>query len=122
TRGLPNSSVMELSESIDLLLVTIEQDKVEEIAEDKDYFISEEIPEGTYDNDEPIETAAIMNALVVCSDLSEVDVYQLNKTLCDNLDEVENSHQSAGDIHVDDAQENVVAPIQPGAEKYYDEE
>lgn len=122
TSGLPNSSVMELSESIDLKLVTIEKDKVEEIAEDKDYFISEEIPEGTYDNDEPIETAAIMNALVVRSDLSEGDVYQLTKTLFDNLDELENSHQAAGDINVDDAQENVVAPIHPGAEKYYDEE
>lgn len=122
TSGLPNSSVMELSESIDLKLVTIEKDKVEEIAEDKDYFIAEEIPEGTYDNDEPIETAAIMNALVVRSDLSEGDVYQLTETLFDNLDELENSHQAAGDINVDDAQENTVAPMHPGAEKYYDEQ
>lgn len=122
TSGLPNSSVLELSKSVDLKLVTIEKDKVEEIAQDQDYFVVEEIPEGTYDNDEPIETAAIMNALVIRSDLSEDDVYNLTEQLFENLDKLESSHQAAADINIDDAQEGMVAPIHPGAERYYDEQ
>lgn len=122
TSGLPNSSVLELSKSIDLKIVTIEKDKVEKIAEDKDYFVTAEIPEGTYDNEEPIETAAIMNALVVRSDLSEDDVYNLTKELFENLDELENSHQAASNINVDDAQEGLVAPMHPGAKRYFDEQ
>lgn len=122
TSGLPNSSVLELSESVDLKIVTIEQDRVEEIAQDKEYFVSLEIPEGTYGNDEPIETAAIMNALVVRSDLSEDDVYKLTETLFNNLDKLENSHQAASDINLEDAQEGMVAPIHPGAQRYYDEQ
>ncbi|MGP4073519.1 TAXI family TRAP transporter solute-binding subunit [Piscibacillus sp. B03] len=122
TSGLPNSSVLELSESVDLKIVTIEQDRVEEIAQDKEYFVSLEIPEGTYGNDDPIETAAIMNALVVRSDLSEDDVYKLTETLFNNLDKLENSHQAASDINLEDAQEGMVAPIHPGAQRYYDEQ
>ncbi|MDV2583333.1 TAXI family TRAP transporter solute-binding subunit [Alkalibacillus haloalkaliphilus] len=122
TSGLPNSSVLELAESVDLQIVTIEQNRVEEIAEDKEYFVSMEIPEGTYNNDEPIETAAIMNALVVRSDLSEDDVYELTKTLFENLEQLENSHQAASDINLEDAQEGMVAPIHPGAQRYYDEQ
>jgi len=122
TSGLPNSSVLELSKSVDLKLVTIEKEKVEEIAQDEDYFVTAEIPEGTYDNDEPIETAAIMNALVVRSDLSEDDVYNLTKELYDNLDKLESSHQAAADINVEDEQEGMVAPIHPGAERYYNEQ
>ncbi|WP_017185629.1 TAXI family TRAP transporter solute-binding subunit [Alkalibacillus haloalkaliphilus] len=122
TSGLPNSSVLELAESVDLQIVTIEQERVEEIAEDKEYFVSLEIPEGTYNNDEPIETAAIMNALVVRSDLSEDDVYELTKTLFENLEQLENSHQAASDINLEDAQEGMVAPIHPGAQRYYDEQ
>src|SRR5690625_255991 len=122
TSGLPNSSVLELSKSVDLKIVTIEKEKVEKIAEDKDYFVSEEIPEGTYDNDEPVETAAIMNALVVRSDLSEDDVYKLTQELFENLDELENSHQAATEIDLDSAQEGLVAPMHPGSKRYYDEQ
>jgi len=122
TSGLPNSSVLELSKSVDLKIVTIEKEKVEKIAEDKDYFVSEEIPEGTYDNDEPVETAAIMNALVVRSDLSEDDVYKLTQELFENLDELENSHQAATEIDLDSAQEGLVAPMHPGSRRYYDEQ
>lgn len=122
TSGLPNSSVLELSKSVDLKIVTIEKEKVEEIAEDKDYFVAEEIPEGTYDNDEPIQTAAIMNALVVRSDLSEDDVYKFTKELFENLDELENSHQAATEIDLESAQEGLVAPMHPGAKRYFDEQ
>ena len=122
TSGLPNSSVLELAESVDLKMVTIEPEKVEEIAQDKDYFVAIDIPADTYNNEEPIPTAAIMNALVVRSDLSEDDVYELTKTLFDNLDQLENSHQAASDINLEDAQEGMVAPIHPGAERYYNEQ
>ncbi|NIK11777.1 TAXI family TRAP transporter solute-binding subunit [Alkalibacillus almallahensis] len=122
TSGLPNSSVLELAESVDLKIVTIEQDRVEQIAEDKDYFVPMEIPADTYGNDEPIETAAIMNALVARSDLSEDDVYKFSNQLFNNLDQLVNSHQAASDISVEGAQEGMVAPIHPGAERFYNEQ
>jgi len=120
--GLPNSSLMELEQGLDLQLVTIDQDKLKEIIATKPYFKTFEIPAGTYGNDAAIPTAAIMNALLVSSDLSESDGYKLTKALFDNLDGLKTAHQAANDISLETASEGMVAPIHPGAKKYYDEQ
>lgn len=122
TSGLPNSSVLELANSIDLSLVTVDPEKIKEIAKDQPYFVSMDIPAGTYGNEEPVSTAAIMNALVVSSDLSEDDVYKLTKTFFESLDKLVTSHQAAADISIEGAQQGLVAPVHPGAQKYYDEQ
>ncbi|MGP5436722.1 TAXI family TRAP transporter solute-binding subunit [Psychrobacter alimentarius] len=120
--GLPNSSLMELEQGLDLQLVTIDQNKLKEIIQSKPYFKTFEIPAGTYGNDAAIPTAAIMNALLVSSDLSEADGYKLTKALFDNLDGLKTAHQAANDISLEMASEGMVAPIHPGAKKYYDEQ
>ncbi|GAB2649785.1 MULTISPECIES: TAXI family TRAP transporter solute-binding subunit [Psychrobacter] len=120
--GLPNSSLMELEQGVDLQLVTIDQDKLKEIIATKPYFNTFEIPAGTYGNDAAIPTAAIMNALLVNSDLSESDGYKLTKALFDNLDGLKTAHQAANDISLETARDGMVAPIHPGAKKYYDEQ
>lgn len=113
---------MELANSIDITLVSVDPAKIKEIAETQPYFISLEIPADTYGNSEPIATAAIMNALVVSSDLSEEDGYKLTKTFFENLEALGNSHQAATEITLEDAQQGMVAPIHPGAKKYFDEQ
>ena len=122
TSGLPNSSVLELTTGLDIKLVTVNADKIAEIAKDQPYFIAIEIPADTYGNEEAIPTAAIMNALVVSSDLSEDDVYKLTKKFFESLEALENSHQAAADISLERAQEGMVAPVHPGAQKYYNEQ
>ena len=122
TSGLPNASLLELSQSLDIRMVSIDPADVEKIAEDKSYFVALEIPADTYGNEEAIPTAAIMNALIVKSDMSDYDVYKLTKTFFENLDTLENSHQAASDISLEAAQEGLVAPLHPGAERYYSEQ
>lgn len=122
TSGLPNSSLMELEQGFDLQLVSIDPAKVAEIAKNETYFTAKEIPAGTYGNEEAIPTAAIMNAFVVSSDLSEDDVYKLTKTFFESLDKLKTAHQAAADISLETAQSGMVAPIHPGAKKYYDEQ
>lgn len=122
TSGLPNASLLELSQSLDIRLVSVDPADVEQIAQDQSYFVALEIPADTYGNEEAIPTAAIMNALVVNSDMSEDDVYKLTKTFFENLDALENSHQAASDITLEAAQEGLVAPLHPGAERYYNEQ
>lgn len=122
TSGLPNASLLELSETLDIRMVSVDPADVEEIAQDQSYFVALEIPADTYGNEEAIPTAAIMNALVVRSDMNEDDVYKLTKTFFENLDTLENSHQAASDISLEAAQEGLVAPLHPGAERYYNEQ
>ncbi len=122
TSGLPNASVLELSETLDINLVTVDAEKVAKIAEEHPYFIPFEIPADMYENAEAVSTAAVPNALVVREDLSEDDVYELTKSFFENLDQLANSHQAASDIALDMAQEGLIAPLHPGAEKYFNEE
>ncbi|MBP2079936.1 TAXI family TRAP transporter solute-binding subunit [Oceanobacillus polygoni] len=122
TSGLPNASVLELSETLDITLVQVNEENITEIAEEHPYFVALEIPADMYDNAEPIPTAAVPNALVVRSDLSEEDVYQLTKTFFESLDTLVNSHQAAADISLENAQEGLIAPLHPGAEKYFNEQ
>lgn len=121
TSGLPNSSLMELQQGFDLQLVSIPADKIGDIAKDKPYFVAMNIPKGTYGNAEDIPTAAIRNALVVSSELSEDDVYKLTKSFFANLGVLQTAHQAAKEIDPAQAKEGFVAPMHPGAKKYFDE-
>ena len=120
TSGLPNASVMELENSVDLKIVPIEPEVVEGMEED--YFTSLDIPEDTYGNEEAVPTVAIMNALVVRSDLSEDDVYNLTRYMFENLESLENSHQAAADISIENSMDNMVIDVHPGAQRFYDEQ
>ena len=122
TSGLPNASVMELAETTGIQLVSVNAEKVAEIAKEHPYFISYDIAVDTYKNEEAITTAAVPNALVVRTDMSEDDVYDLTKKFFESIPTLQNSHQAANDITLDAAQESVVAPIHPGAQRYYDEQ
>ena len=121
TSGLPNASLMELQQSFDLQMVEIPADRIAEIAKDKPFFVSLNIPAGTYGNDADIPTAAIQNALVIHKDISEEDGYKLTKTFFESLDHLKSAHQAAGAISLESAQAGLVAPMHPGAKKYYDE-
>lgn len=121
TSGLPNSSLMELQQGFDLQLISIDADKIAEISKTVPYFVALDIPQDTYGNAEAVPTAAIRNALVVKKDLSEQDVYELTKAFFENLGVLQTAHQAAKGISVETAQEGMVAPIHPGAQRYYDE-
>ncbi|QBP41807.1 TAXI family TRAP transporter solute-binding subunit [Paenisporosarcina antarctica] len=122
TSGIPNASLMELEQGLDMMLVPVDPEKIKEIAQDQTYFVALDIPTGTYGNEEAIPTAAIMNALVVRSDMSDDDVYKLTKSFFEGLEGLTNAHQAAADISLEAAQEGMVAPVHPGAQRYYDEQ
>ena len=122
TSGIPNASLMELEQGLDMVLVPVDPEKIKEIAQDQAYFVALDIPAGTYGNEEAIPTAAIMNALVVRSDMSDDDVYKLTKSFFEGLGDLTNAHQAAADISLEAAQEGMVAPVHPGAQRYFDEQ
>lgn len=121
TSGLPNSSLMELQQGFDLQIVPISADQVAQVAAANNIFVKQVIPQGTYGNTADIPTAAVMNSLVVRSDLSENDVYNLTKSFFDNLSALQTAHQAANGIALDHAQQGLIAPLHPGAQKYYAE-
>ncbi|MED4780466.1 TAXI family TRAP transporter solute-binding subunit [Brevibacillus choshinensis] len=121
TSGLPNSTVIDLSTTKDVEIVPIKKEDVEKMKEQFPFFVSAEIPAGLYKNDQPIQTAAIRNILLVRNDLSDDQVYKLTKTFFDEMEALRAAHSAAKEIDVKEAGKNLVVPLHPGAEKYYKE-
>jgi TRAP transporter TAXI family solute receptor len=121
TSGLPNSTIMDLSTTQDVKIVPIRKDAVEKLAADYPFYASEVIPAGTYDNEEDVETAAVQTLLVTREDLSEDLVYEITKTIFENLDALKETHSAANSISLDSVLKGMPIPLHPGAEKYFNE-
>jgi TRAP transporter TAXI family solute receptor len=121
TSGLPNSTIMDLSTTQDVRIIPIRKEAVEKLAADYPFYASEVIPAGTYDNEEDVETAAVQTLLVTREDLSEELVYNITKTIFENLDSLRETHSAANSISIDSVLKGMPIPLHPGAEKYFNE-
>lgn len=119
TAGTPTGAVEGLSATEDVVIVPIAQDKIDAIIAKYPYYAKEEIPAGTYKLAEPVLTVAVQAMLVVSNDLSDEVVYDITKSIFENLDKV--THAKGKLIKVENALNGVGIDVHPGAQKYYDE-
>ncbi|MDO5721131.1 MAG: TAXI family TRAP transporter solute-binding subunit [Actinomycetaceae bacterium] len=121
TSGLPNSSVMDLVTSHDVVIVPIEGDGMKALIEKYPFFKQDAIPGGTYDQEEDVPTASITNQLLVSPDLSDEQVYAITKALFENLDSIHQAHKAATKITLDSIEDGLAVDLHPGAVKYFKE-
>jgi len=121
TSGIPNPAVTDLSTTHEVKVIPIEGEGMKKLKELYPYYAENTIPKGTYGNKEDVPTASIMNLLVVRRDMDEETVYRLTKTMFENLDKIQSSHNAAKAIQLETAKESVPVPFHPGAEKYFKE-
>ncbi|RNB56913.1 TAXI family TRAP transporter solute-binding subunit [Brevibacillus gelatini] len=121
TSGLPNSAVLDLQVSHDVVIVPILPADIEKLTKRFAFFEKAQIPPGIYQNDKAVPTVAIRNILLVRSDMGEEQVYQLTKTFFANLDALQAAHEAAKQIDRQTAGKELVVPLHPGAARYYAE-
>jgi TRAP transporter TAXI family solute receptor len=81
------------------------------------------IPAGTYPNqDADVNTIAQPNFLAVRADVDEDAVYQITKTIYENLGFLNNIHAATKAMSLEKAIGGLPAPLHPGALKYYQEQ
>lgn len=122
TSGLPNATIMDLATTHDVKIIPIRKEAIEKLAKEFPFYSSEMIPTGTYDNEEDVETAAVKTLLVTREDLSEELVYDITKTIFENLDTLAQTHSAAKKISIDTVRDGMPIPLHPGAEKYFKEQ
>lgn len=122
TSGLPNSSVMDLATTEDVVIVPIEGDGMANLLEKYPFFKESVIPGGTYSQGEDVPTAAITNQLLVSPSLSDDQVYEIAKALFENLDTIHAAHNAATEITLDTVEDGLAAELHPGAKRYFDEQ
>ncbi len=80
------------------------------------------IPPGTYPGQtNPINTIAQPNFLAVHPDIDEAVVYQVVKTIYENLPFLHNIHKATKALSLDRAINGLPVPLHPGAIKFYQE-
>ncbi|AZU62229.1 TAXI family TRAP transporter solute-binding subunit [Neobacillus mesonae] len=119
TAGTPTGAVEGLSATEKVVIVPLDQDKIDAIIAKYPYYIKEEIPSGTYGMANAVPTVAVQAMLVARSDLSEQTVYDITKAIFENLDKV--THAKGKLIKVENALNGVGIDVHPGAKKYFDE-
>jgi TRAP transporter TAXI family solute receptor len=117
--GLGVSSIRDLASSVDIVLVEIPASVVQKIGTP---YQSAKIPAGTYKGqDADVEAAIVPNYLVTRSTLPEKEVYEMTKTMFENLATLQAAHAAAKAIKLENAAKNPPVPLHPGAAKYYKE-
>ncbi|PWW19168.1 hypothetical protein DFO73_12258 [Cytobacillus oceanisediminis] len=120
TAGTPTGAVEGLSATEDVVIVPIEQGKIDELIEKYPYYVQDEVPAGTYKLAEAAPTVAVQAMLVVSNDLSEDVVYDVTKAIFENLDKV--THAKGKMIKAENAVKGTGIDLHPGAKKYFDEQ
>ena len=124
--GPPTSAVTQafaaLGDRITMLEFTDEQIETANQAVSGSLWTEYVIPAGTYPGvDKDIRTVAQPNFLATHADVDEDAVYQITKTLYENLGFLNNIHKATKAMSLDAALVGLPAPLHPGALKYYRE-
>ncbi len=90
TAGLGVSAIRDLCASVDCTIVEIPKAVVAKLGTP---YQSASIPAGTYKgNDKDVEAALVPNYLVARAGLSDQQVYEMTKTIFDNLSTLQAAH------------------------------
>ncbi|MBD1383248.1 TAXI family TRAP transporter solute-binding subunit [Metabacillus arenae] len=120
--GYPNLDIMELAITDEVEIIPVPKELIEELKKKYPTFDIGTIPANTYNGvKEDRETVMVNSLLITNKDMPEEEVYELTKTLFDNLEDLRNAHSSAKKIELEKATQKLPLPLHRGAEKYYKE-
>lgn len=122
TAGAPTSAVTELSATKGVKLISLEQEKIDELIAKYPFYVQDTIPAGTYPGaDAETVTVAVKAMLAVSKDLPEQFVYDITKLLFEKNSELVAINKKAESITKENAVEGLSLEIHPGALKFYKE-
>ncbi|MBA5763585.1 TAXI family TRAP transporter solute-binding subunit [Vibrio sp. 404] len=121
--GHPNGAIQEASTTTDAVLVAVTGPEIDQLLADKAYFTKAVIPGGMYRGN-PDDTPSI-GGKAVLSTTADTDpelVYQLVKSVFDNIDRFKRLHPAFKDLQQSEMIEvGLSAPLHEGAVRYYKE-
>jgi TRAP transporter TAXI family solute receptor len=120
--GHPNASIKEAATACDTRLVSVGGEVVEELIQANPYYAAATIPGGMYRGSESeIKTFGVKATLVTSEKVKDEVVYQLVKTVFDNLDKFRKLHPAFEYLKAEQMLEGNTAPFHKGALRYYKE-
>lgn len=120
--GFPMSALIDLSSSMDIRLLPLEEDALANINEEHPYYTAFTLPGSTYDGIESdIPSLSVWNVIFTNAVLDEGFIYDVTKLFYENLDRFESAHPISRFMTLENAV-NVSIPLHPGAARYFEEQ
>jgi len=118
--GLGVAAVRDLATAVKIVVIPIPAEVVTKIGEAA--YTTGVIPANTYTGQtSDVPTVTVQNFLVTHEGVPTDTVYQMTKSMFENLDTMVASHAAAKAIRKETAAKGSPVPLHPGAEKYYKE-
>jgi len=121
--GYPTGSLVELASAADIKLVPIDGKGADALVEKYGFFAAGEIPEGTYEGVDAVNTVAVGAQWFTNAKEDDDLIYGITKALWNKESRklLDVGHAKGKTITSDTALNGVGVPLHPGAEKFYKE-
>ncbi|MEE1184913.1 MAG: TAXI family TRAP transporter solute-binding subunit [Acutalibacteraceae bacterium] len=120
--GAPTPAIQELCTTTSAKLVPIDGDVAKKLMESSPYYTTYKVPAGTYDGQEKeVTTVTVKATLIVSASASEDDVYNITKSIFDNIDAITAAHAKGAELSIENATDGITVPFHAGAAKYFKE-
>lgn len=121
--GHPSGAIQEALTTADAKLIPVTGDGIDKLLEQASYFTKADIPGGLYPGvDKPIPSIGGKAILATTEETDPEVVYQLVKSVFDNLDRFKRLHPAFANLTAEEMiSAGITAPLHEGAKRYYKE-
>jgi uncharacterized protein len=120
--GAPTAALIDLAAQRDMQLISIEEERVSGLVEEYPFYQVFEIEAGTYEGqEEPVTVINDPAALFAHAEADEELIYNITRTIFENLEELGEVHPQARNIAVETGP-NAPIELHPGARRYFEEQ
>lgn len=120
--GAPAAGFLDVAHTRDMVLLPVDKDHSDKIYKKYPFLSPAVIPAGTYKGtSQGLPTLAVTCMLIASSDVTTDLVYNLTKSIFQNLNILGESHIKGKLVTMETALKGMPIPLHPGAEKYYKE-
>ena len=122
TVGNPWDGGLALAENVEVRMIPIDAPGIKELVADRPYYVLTAIPGGFYKGmGKDVPTYAVKAVLVTSDKASDEVVYNVVKTVFENLDSFRTMHPAFRSIQPQEMLKGLSAPLHQGALRYYKE-
>ena len=121
--GPPTPAITELfTTNANAHLVPIDGAVAETLMASCPYYTVHTIPANSYTGQtEDVKTVTVKATLIVSASASEDDVYEITKSIFENISDITAAHAKGAELSIENATSGMTAPFHAGAAKYFAE-
>ena len=123
TGGVPTAAVMDLAATHDVQLVEVANEYINKLQDKYPFYTKINIPAGTYSGlDETVQTVTVQAMLISNKNVDEDLIYNLTKSLFNNLNKLGQIHAKGKNIKLHTALLGMPIELHNGAQRFFREE